>query len=258
LSVTQTIPATTNLVATFQYSLPAATALSTNYRPTQPALARWADTDSLGALPRSAFDTTLSSSLLADLRRFSDDSRGTEALAVMAASVRHGKPLAVHLQHERGLVILSVFPREQLFECATDLCALQHGDLFRLRLVHVKPEVPLEPHEIRSDPGSPTRFSPLGPLLWMLAMHGSTSELLPEIAGPARYRLSAGLSLAGLPIDNKALTLLEKMRHRPVSLNELAGWTVMGRPQVRRLLNALYLQSGLMITRAFPENWVAR
>jgi hypothetical protein len=245
-------------VATFQYARSAATAQFNIYRPTEPALARWGDTDSLGAPPRNTFDTTLSSSLLSDLRRFSSDPAGTDTLAVMAASVRHAKPLAVHLQHDRGLIILSVFPREQLFECATNLHALAHGDLFRLRLVHVEPEVPLEPHELRCDSASPTRFTPLAPLLWMIAMHGSTSDLLPELAGPARYRLSAGLSLAGLPVDNMTLPLLEKMRNRPVSLNELAGWTVLGRPRVRRLLNALYLQSGLMITRAFPESWVAR
>jgi hypothetical protein len=243
-------------VARFQLSLSADK--STTYGPTEPALARWGDPDSLGEPPRNTFDTTLSSSLLSDLRRFSSDPGGTELLAVMAASVRHAKPLAVHLQHDRGLIILSVFPREQLFECAADLCALPHGDLFRLRLVHVEPEVPLEPHELRSEPGRPARFTPLAPLLWMLAMHGSTSDLLPELAGPARYRLSAGLSLAGLPIDNMTMPLLEKMRNRPVSLNELAGWTVLGRPRVRRLLNALYLQSGLMITRAFPDSWVAR
>lgn len=243
-------------MALFQYSLSADK--STTYGPTEPALARWSDTDSLGAPPRNTFDTTLSSSLLADLRRFAGDPGGTETLAVMAASVRHAKPLAVHLQHERGLIIVSIFPREQLFDCATNLCALPHGDLFRLRLVHVEAEVPLEPHETRADTASPTRFTPLGPLLWLLAMHGSTSDLLPELAGPARYRLSASLSLAGLPIDKMTMPLLEKMRNRPVSLNELAGWTVLGRPRVRRLLNALYLQSGLMITRAFPDSWVAR
>lgn len=242
-------------MALFQHLL--STDKSTTYGPTEPALARWSDTDGLAAPPRNTFDTTLSSSLLSDLRRFSSDPGGTDTLAVMAASVRHAKPLAVHLQHDHGLIILSVFPREQLFDCATDLCALPHGDLFRLRLVHVEPEDPLEPHEMRNDPARPARFTPLAPLLWLLAMHGSTSDLLPELAGPARYRLSAGLSLAGLPIDPMTLPLLEKMRNRPVSLNELAGWTVLGRPRVRRLLNALYLQSGLMITRAFPESWVA-
>jgi hypothetical protein len=192
------------------------------------------------------------------LRRFSDDPCGTEILAVMAASVRHAKPVAVHLQNGRSVIIASVFPREQLFECKTDLCALAPGELFRLRLVHVEPEDPLESHEAQADAAGPVRFAPLGPLLWLLAMHGATSDLLPELAGPARYRLSASLSLAGLPIDNVTLPLLQRMRSRPASLEELAGWTVLRRPRVRRLLNALYLQSGLMITRAFPASWLAK
>jgi hypothetical protein len=68
-------------------------------------------------LQPSTYTTTLSPSLLSDLKRFADEPGGTELLPVLAACVRHARPLALHLQHGRNVLRLSVFPRDQLFHC---------------------------------------------------------------------------------------------------------------------------------------------
>jgi hypothetical protein len=41
-------------------------------------------------------------------------------------------------------------------------------------------------------------FSPLGPLLWELALRGSRDALLPEIGGQSAYRIAPGADLERL------------------------------------------------------------
>jgi hypothetical protein len=48
--------------------------------------------------------------------------------------------------------------------------------------------------------------------------------------------------------------VMQQMRHEPATLDQLAGWSLLGRYRVKRLLNALYLQSGLVISRS-PSVW---
>lgn len=205
----------------------------------------------LDEAPPSSFTSTLSPSLLLDLQRFADRPGGAELLPAIAASVRHGQPLALHLQHGRSVLRLSVFPRDRLFHCPLALCALGHGELSQLRLVHLEPEGLLAPFAPDGSHASALEFAALGPLLWLLALHGSRDELLPEIGGTVCYRLSPGLDLRGLPIDRRDMPLLQRLRQTPSSMDELSRWTVLAPARVRRLLNALYLQSGLIISRAF-------
>ncbi|MEQ1685441.1 MAG: hypothetical protein ABL916_17495 [Burkholderiaceae bacterium] len=206
----------------------------------------------------STFNSTLSPSLLSDLRRFVDDPGLTDMLAVVAACVRHARPLALHVGNGNNISVLSVFPREQLFQCYLELQALSTEQFACLRLLHVEPEYPLLAGEINPESMRSGRLEPLGPFLWRLAMHGANSELLPEISGPTHYRLSMGVRLDRLPIDPRALPLLQTLRRRPVSLDELVKSTDLGGAWVRRLLNALYLQSGLMLTRSIPSPWFGR
>ncbi len=225
---------------------------TTQFRPTDVASTIFDGDDAEVGVPLpSTFTTTLSPSLLSDLKRFADEPGGTELLPVLAASVRHARPLALHLQHGRSVLRLSVFPRDQLFHCPQNLCALSHAELARLRLVHVEPEGLLAPFAPDGSRCSTLEFGALAPLLWLLALHGARGELLPEIAGTVSYRLAPGVTMRGLPIDRSDMPLLQHLQRSTSSLDELAGWTVLDPTRVRRLLNALYLQSGLIISRAF-------
>lgn len=206
----------------------------------------------------SRFNSTLSPSLLSDLRRFVEDPGLTDLLAVVAACVRHARPLALHLGSGNNISVLSVFPREQLFQCHLELHALADDEFACLRLLHVEPEYPLQAGETAPESMRRGRLESLGPLLWRLAMHGATSELLPEISGPTHYRVSMGFRLNGLSIDARAIPLLQALQRRPVSLDELMKSTDLGRAWVRRFLNALYLQSALMLTRSIPTPWFGR
>jgi hypothetical protein len=200
------------------------------------------------------FRSTLSPSLLSDLRRFAEGPAASDLLPVLAASVRHAQSLALHLVHADGVIKLSVFPRDQLFHCFTDICALSARAMTQLQLVYVEPEISLDPSHDLALPTTARRFGALRELLWSLAMHGPHSELLPEIGGPVRYRLSPVFSIGKLPVEQSMQVVMQRMRNEPASLDQLAGWSILGRFRVKRLLNALYLQSGLVISRS-PTLW---
>lgn len=200
------------------------------------------------AVPKASFTT----SMQADLRKLADMPRHCSALAVVAASVRHSHPMSLQVQIDDAVTRLTVFPRERQFLCDWDLCALPRVQMARLRLVQVEARPPL--YAAPTAPGL-AGLGPLGSMLWQLAKHGPTDELLPEIAGPAVYRLSPALHLTDLPLDPELAAVLQQMRRRPHTVDELAAKPGFSRARVCRMLNAVYLQAGLIVTRSLPKLW---
>ena len=196
----------------------------------------------------------LSPSLQADLLRFEEGGIGSEALEVMAACVRHVARLTLHLQCEGRVVPLTVFATERLVHCPIDLAELVDRHLPTLRVMNVEPALLRPP----GDPepsliGALHQHHPLGPLLWQLAMRGPRRDLLPEIAGPAVYRVSPGLDAVALPTGGALGASIDRLRRQTTNLAEIAGWPGLDRERASRLLNALYLQSGLIVSRSHPD-----
>lgn len=191
--------------------------------------------------------STLSPSLLQDLLRFSVQGGEIDLLHAMAASVRHGKPMSLRLDLGGVRLFAAINPRVQIFRAPLDLCALSPPDLASLRLIGVEPEsASLSPGVAQR-----THTGALRPLLWKLALFGSRDELFPEIAGKVRYRITFGVTLNGLHVDAEWMPMLHRLKSAPLSLDELRAGGAKFRVSPQRMLNALYLQSGLMITRAF-------
>lgn len=202
---------------------------------------------SLDEIGPAAAQSSLSPSLLQDLIRFSMQQGEIELLHAVAASVRHGKPLSLSLQMGGAPLVASINPRLQIYRAPWNLCALLPSDLVELRLIRVEPE------SASVSPAANLRVhvGPLRPLLWRLALFGPRQALLPEIAGSVRYRIAFGLSLAGLPVEPEWMPMLQRLRSMPSSLDDLLAGGAGKRVTACRLLNAVYLQSGLMISRAF-------
>jgi hypothetical protein len=196
----------------------------------------------------------LSPSLLADLQRFEERDRSADTLGALAACVRHNTRVTLHLQCGRHVVPLTVFPREQLIHCPMQMIELLTQHFADLRVVHVEsawlhPPGSTEMMLVGRNP----MLHPLGPFLWELAMRGARRELLPEIAGLAAYRIAPGLDLARLPVRGALLATLSRLRTQSANLRELADWPGLDRERAIRLLNALYLQAGLIVSRAHPD-----
>lgn len=198
--------------------------------------------------------SSLSPSLLADLVRFEKGRDHIDVLEVMAAAMRHARRLTVHLQFDERVIPLTLFPQEGLAHCPVNLCEWPAGALQPLRVMHVEPAILRPP----GDPepalvGELQLHFPLAPLLWALALQGTRGELLTEIAGTAVYRVAPGLDISALPGNATLRTAVNRLRRQTSPLREVAEWPGLDRERAARLLNALYLQSGLMISRSHPD-----
>ena len=155
---------------------------------------------------------------------------------------------------ELGKLSLTVFPGHHLVHCPVPMEELIGKHLLDLRVMHVEPALLRPPgDEQAAMVGAEHLHHPLAPLLWEMAMHGLRRELLPEIAGPAVYRVAPGMDIAALPADDTLAAAMQRLARQAASLRELADWPGMGRERAVRLLNALYLQSGLIVSRSHPD-----
>jgi hypothetical protein len=196
----------------------------------------------------------LSPSLQADLQRFGDDGDGSETIEVLAACVRHGKRVTIHLHCGPRVVPLTVFAQERLVHCPLPMDELIGKHLNEMRVMHVEPALLRPPGDAQADlVGAAHLHHPLAPLLWEMAMRGPRRELLPEIAGPAVYRVAPGLDTHSLPAGGALAAALLRLGRQAAALRELADWPGLDRERATRLLNALYLQSGLIVSRSHPD-----
>ena len=195
----------------------------------------------------------LSESLQADLVRF--EHRGvTDPVELIAACIRHSSRVTIYLQCADRVVPLTLFPREQLAHCPIPMPELIQHHIRDVRVLHIEPATLRPPgDEMRELIGETRLHHSLGPLLWALALRGPRRELLPEIAGPAVYRVSPAFALSALPLNGAVRAAISKMRRQATSLHGLAAWPAFDRERAARLLNALYLQSGLIISRSHPD-----
>ncbi len=207
--------------------------------------------------------SSLSPSLMQDLLRFEHARRpgeGLEVLEVVAACVRHGCTLLLHLQDEGRVLPLTVFPTQRLVHCPMLMGQLLSTRLTDLHVLHVEQAVLRPPgHPDRALVGDHDCYAPLGPLLWELALRGAREDLLPEIAGNAAYRIVPGVDLQGLNLSGSLAAAVTRLQRATTNLREISDWPGFDRARAMRLLNGLYLQAGLMVTRTHPaatnEGW---
>jgi hypothetical protein len=202
--------------------------------------------------------SALDASLLQDLQRFEPEARtrGTlEVLEVVAAAVRHGRTLRLMLQHDERVLPLQVSPRRQQATLPLPLAQWGHVRWKQLRVLQVERVDEAEsapPVEALQGSAAGHHTGPLPALMWALALQGARAALLPEIAGPAAYRIAPGTDLTALDLTGSLGAAVTRLRRETVSLREIASWPGLDAERATRLLNGLYLQAGLMVTRTHP------
>ena len=191
--------------------------------------------------------STLGRSMLLDLQRFEAQAGpGLEALQVVAAAVRHARPLRMLLQHDGLVLPLTVLPRERVVHAPLPLAQWGLLRWSTLEVLQVEPAAP-DAELTRQD-----HLAPLGVVLWALALHGARAELLPEIAGPVAYRIAASTDLSALDLGQPLAAAMARLRRQTTPLRELSLWPGLSRERAMRLLNGIYLQAGLIVTRSHP------
>lgn len=204
-----------------------------------------ADTVAASTL-QASLDPALEPSLMQDLQRFDSRARagsGLEVLEVVAAAVRHARALRLLLEHEGLVLPLTVMPKERVVHAPLPLAQWGLLRWSTLKVLQVEPA---------ADTGAVGHLAPLGLVLWALALHGSRAELLPEIAGPVAYRIAPSTDFSGLDLAGTLASAVGRLRRQTTPLGEISAWPGLDRERAMRLLNGLYLQSGLIITRSHP------
>lgn len=202
----------------------------------------------------------LTESLMQDLMRFEHQGRHGELLEVLAACIRHTQDLAIHLQWSGFVLTLTVFPKQRLAHAPVPIGEVLAGDLTALKVLQVERATLRPPGDAETALiGDAAHYHPLHPLLWTIALRGPAEALLPEIGGQAAYRVAPGLALRGLEISQSMTATITHLRRQTCNLREITALPGMDRASAVRLLNALYLQAGLIVSRTHPaatnEGW---
>lgn len=196
--------------------------------------------------------SSLSPSLLQDLQRFEPGGTQRELLEVLAAGIRHTQPLAIDLLCDQRRLTLNLFAQDRRVHCTVPLAALMATDLAALQVLLVRPATRRPAPDATTGLAERDHDGPLHPLLWAVALHGARTALLPELAGQAAYRVSPSLDLAGLDVPAAMASCINRLRRQTSNLADIARWQDIGMPRAMRLLNALYLQSGLIVSHTHP------
>ena len=194
----------------------------------------------------SSLDPTLDQSLLQDLQRFDASAQtesGLEVLEVVAASLRHGRALRLLVSHADLVLPLTVMPLQRVVRAPLPLDQWELLNWAGMKVLQVEPALA---------PVQTDHEAPLGLVLWALALQGSRAQLLPEIAGPVAYRIAPSADFSGLHLTGVLASAVARLRRQTTPLQELSSWPGLDAERASRLLNGLYLQSGLIITRSHP------
>ncbi len=201
---------------------------------------------------------SLSPSLLLDLRRHERSGQHSDLLEVVAAALRHGRRLLLHLGLGQHVIGLTLFPAERLAHCALTPQQLLESRLNAFEVLQVEPAL-LQPPGRRASAADSALYGPLGPLSWALAMRGARDGLLPELGGAVAYRVTPGADLRALALPPTLDAAIRRLRREATNLREMSEWPGFDREHAARLINALYLQSALIVSRAHPaatnEGW---
>lgn len=204
--------------------------------------------------------TSLSPSLLQDLLRHEREGQASDLLEVVAAALRHGRSLLLHLGLEHHVIPLTLFPAERLAHCPLTPEQLLNSRLQAFEVLQVEPALLQPPgHRERTLVADAALYGPLGPLTWAIAMRGGRDSLLPELAGSAAYRVTPGADLRGLLMPGPMTAAVKRLRRESTNLREMSEWPGFDRERAARLVNALYLQAALIVSRTHPaatnEGW---
>jgi hypothetical protein len=197
--------------------------------------------------------TLLPTTLLADLRQLERDWINVDALEIVAACMRHHESALLYLQHEELVWPVTVFPTQHLYHSPRDIAQASSKGLADLKVLDYEPPGVRPPgHWMFERVAQAEHYRPLAPLLWALALQGPRNMLLSEIGGTAAYRALKNPSDEGLVAPGALGSAVEHLRRQSASLREIARWPGMSTERASRLLNALYLATGLMVTRSNP------
>ena len=205
--------------------------------------------------PAAAFGapptTLLSSTLQAELRLLERRRDSADALEVVAACMRLHEPALVYLQCDEGVWPLTLFPAQMLYHSPRSLLEASPRSMASLKVLAVEPPGVRPPgHWMHERIAHAEAYRPVMAMLWKMALQGPRADLLNEVSGAAAYRVLRNPAAQDLPIPGALGPAVERLRKESTPLRKIAAWPGMSTERASRLINALYLASNLIVSRA--------
>lgn len=196
--------------------------------------------------------TLLATTLQAELGELDRSGRGSELLEVLATCQRLREAALIHLDAGGFVWPVTVFPAQDLYHSPRSLERAPSAMFAAFRVLSVEPPGVRAPgHWMHERVGSEADYHPLLQVLWRVAFDGARGLLLPSVAGRAAYRVvrpRTGFAVAG------ALgSAIERLHRESAALRHIESWPGMNLDRARRLINALYLTSNLIVSRTHPR-----
>jgi hypothetical protein len=197
--------------------------------------------------------SSLDPSLHQDLLRFEQKGRQSELLEVMAGAVRHSSAVTVHLQLHEHVLALTVFPVHRLVHCVLPMAQffdLQLTDLEVLRVEKAHMQVPDLQTLAKSRAGAVRAAgqAAVGAVAARLARRTAARDRRP---GGLPHHAHAGPVGAGTH-RLAGLGLRQAASARPPACARSPSGPASTASARMRMLNGLYLQAGLMVSRTHP------
>lgn len=195
--------------------------------------------------------TIVSSTLMAEIAALERRQDANDALEVLAACVHLQEPALVYLRFAELVWPLTLFPAQQLYHSPRPLTEAADAALARISAMAVEPPGVRPPgHALSHRTAGEDSYHALAPALWRLALYGPRGRLLNEIGGTAAYRVLRNPKLDELPLPGALGAAAERLRRESASLKQIGSWPGMSLERAARLLNALYLNANLMVSRS--------
>ncbi len=194
--------------------------------------------------------SVLATTLLTELAQLRQGERSSDVLDVVAACMRQRESALIVLRLRDLVWPLTIFPQRGLYHLTRPIIELIERGNADLEVVTVEPPGLRPPgHVMHERIAEYTKYRPLRPLLWALAMHSPRVQLIDELSGRAAFRLTADYEPDPTALAGALGPALRRLRLEISALVDMARWPGMGRERAMRLLNGVYLQGGLMVLR---------
>ena len=171
--------------------------------------------------------------------------------------------LLIHLQCDDRVLPLTVFPLERLVHCPLPMAQFLALPPARLSVLHVEPAL-LRPPGDRERPLVGERSTTRAARRrccgsWRCAARATNCCPRSPARRPTASRRALDLRVPGL--SGALAAAVARLQRDTTNLREIADWPGFDRERAMRLLNALYLQAGLIVSRTHPaatnDGWFA-
>ncbi len=199
--------------------------------------------------------TTLSSSLQAELRALDRARDGENTLAIVAMCLRLREPASIYFKFEELVWPVTLFPENGQYHSRRSLLdGPPHSVAEHLKVLCIEPASVRPPGPWMHASAAQARcYHLLTPMLWRMGLHAPQAGLLPGIGGTAAYRALRSLVGDGLSAPGAMASAVERLRKQTVALQTISEWPGMSVDRAVKLLNSLYLTSNLIVTRTHPS-----